>query len=56
MLRVLSSLCAVCMLVAGAVGCQSAPKDSSEKEAMQQELRRMERDTLQHRAQLRSQS
>jgi len=47
MLRVLSSLCAACLIVAGAVGCQSAPKDSSEKEAMQQELRGMERDTLQ---------
>ena len=46
MLRILPSLCVACLLVAGAVGCQSNPDDGSEKEAIQQELRGMERATL----------
>src|SRR6185503_20206050 len=47
MLRMLPSLCVASVLIAGVVGCQSNPKDVSEKDTMQQELRAMERDTLQ---------
>ena len=46
MLRTLASVCAVCILIAGVVGCSSAPKNGNEKQAMQQELRTMERSTL----------
>jgi lipid-binding SYLF domain-containing protein len=46
MFRIVTLLCASCVIVAGSVGCQSDPKTASDKDSMQQELRTMERDTL----------
>ena len=47
MLRVIGSSCAAWLIIAGCFGCQSNPKTETDKGAMQEELRAMERDTLQ---------
>ena len=47
MLRTFASSCAAWAIVTACVGCQSNPKTESDKDTMQQEIRAMERETLQ---------